>query len=256
MRKVGIVAVILLVVFTILAYVFPQPLIILWVRAQYDIEGLASANVVPSEFKKITASNISLGTHRLSVGYIQLTLDNQRKIEKLSNDLYRIWFPDNKVLSVIGALPSITAEMKSDILGFTDAEIIFPPRDLVSEYKFMLLILNSRPDNLSLMMNKRGVIATAIALQLKKGFMPPKVKGGYLLEIGKMKAFQMGDPKKGDALIFVHLFDEDGYRYQLVFKSFSQEEIDTILSSIETRERPKENAGEKGVAVKKGGEKR
>ena len=114
---------------------------------------------------------------------------------------------------------------------FQETKLLFGEENLKSDYTFVNLILHTTPDHASILKPYRNLARIPPLLILKDIYSPLR-DVIYKFRLENLKGFQFGNPQTTE-LVDVHVFNEKGQVFKLIFVGATQDEIDHMLTSIE-----------------------
>lgn len=160
-----------------------------------------------------------------------------KEVKKGGNDqILSLSTTDGKRVIV---MPS--SQIPSSVKSFTNSkpeelkklQSIFGINTLSSDYEFEKAMLFSSPKQVSLLDSSEKATAIMILSTLKGvlTFLGTPENGIYIYEVNDLRAFQLGDPLKGN-IVSVKFYDSKDKPHEFGFKNLTQEEIDFILYSV------------------------
>ena len=108
---------------------------------------------------------------------------------------------------------------------------LFSERELRSSFVFALVTMQSTSVGFSYFTPSELLVRAAILLPLKHGD-TNDASAIRPIAIGTLRAIQIGDPDMGDTTVRVFLFPRQYGHVELIFRSYSSEEIAFVLESL------------------------
>ncbi len=110
--------------------------------------------------------------------------------------------------------------------------LAFGEKIFSTTFQFDKYLMELTPRSASVLNSPRENLQLATLLPLKVLLSSIKTNKGYWLESNNFKGIQIGDPDIGDEHIVVHIYPSNDQHYELLVGGFSQEEMNSFLSTL------------------------
>ena len=148
--------------------------------------------------------------------------------------------PDGLGMVVIATEPDSLVQMLKGRGQLDSANLatIFEPEVLQSDYSLAEYMLETTPDRVRPLANRRRNADRLAMLTLKSAILPASANSGiFRIQTPEFRGFQYGDPAKGPRGIQVNLYSTDG-KLEFIFSkkngpvTITQPEINQVLQSL------------------------
>ncbi len=179
--------------------------------------------------------------YKLSTKWIELStpwkLSNTKPLKALT--LYQ--FENDKGIIIAERKKKfLDSFMSGDEKTNSKFKHVFSEKNLYSEYNFEKLCLNTTPNQVSFFSSDEEMIMATIMIPMKGMFIGDKV---YSFSVNDINGFQFIN--KNTKTQYIHIFDKSDRCFELTFLNISQNEVDSILSSIKVVDLVKKSADQK-----------
>ncbi len=181
--------------------------------------------------------------YKLSTKWIELSTPWKLSNTKPLNDLTLYLFENDKGI-IIAERESkfLDTFMSGDEKTNSKFKRVFGEKNLYSEYNFEKLCLNSIPNQVSFFSSGEEIFKVTMMVPLKSMlFLGDKV---YSFSVNDIYGFQFMNTKNTKTQ-YAHIFDKNDRCIELSFQNMNQNEVDSILSSIQVVDLVKRSAEQK-----------
>lgn len=241
MRHPKLIAITLLVASVVgLFIVFPQISIYILTKWKFSKERFPGVYTTLIE-RTIPIQNLSNAGYPFSYEGLGFRVPFELVNDKTNENVVWLEFHQDKAVAMFkpdqNKLQPLVAFLGENSKDKEALQYLFGKEAIENTYNLHKLMLKTHPNQISLFMSEKEALAKFILLNLKAVSIIAIGKEGIIYNFynNTIRGFQYGDPARNETSThgeLVRLFKENDKTYEILFRNFTQDEIDSTLSSI------------------------